>query len=171
MTQTQSLAENLCEAAQRGNKEKVEELSLHSDKAKFVNVSSPKFSNMTALHFASCGKPFRIPVLLNMGANIEQRDDDNFTPLLHASSQDGSVECVLLLLDAGADVSVMCGMNKSALFYAQGNEEKVSKRPLRIQITTYDCLQTKLLTDAMKEKESHQPPPASNTRSRACTIS
>lgn len=170
MTETQKLAEDLCRAAQRGNIQLIEELSHRPDTTSFVNTSSSKFSNMTALHFASCGKPLLIPLLLKMGANLEQRDDDNFTPILHASSQDGSIECVRLLLDAGADVSVLCSMKKNALFYAQGNEEKV-RYSVPPHILFDEQLQTKLLEKAIKKTEKQGSDLTSSIRSKTCSIS
>jgi len=121
-TDATELSKALLAAAKRGELDHIQRLSSHANPSAFVDIAT--IEGMTALHYAACGKPALIPVLLSMGARLEVRDNDGFTPLLHAASQDGSPECLRLLLDAGADVSVMCAMNKPALFYAQGNQEK-----------------------------------------------
>lgn len=52
-------------------------------------------------------------------------DPDGMTPLLIASSQDGSLECMKLLLNAGANIEAKCNMDKDCLFYAQGQKDKL----------------------------------------------
>ena len=52
-----------------------------------------------------------------MGARIEARDKDNFTPLLLASCE-GNDEAVDILLARGADINALDREDKSALFWA-----------------------------------------------------
>lgn len=122
MTSVEENAKRLVDAAKRGELPIIKELSELANCIEFIDLP---VNGMTALHYASCGKPLLVSALLKMGASLEMRDNDGFTALLHASSMDGSVECLNLLLEAGANPNVECNMNKTGLFYCQGSQAKV----------------------------------------------
>ena len=70
-----------------------------------INTPDPEFK-MPPLHIAALyGKTKVAELLLNRGANVQQRDDGNRTAL-HGAAFLGRVGAVRLLLDRGIDVSV-----------------------------------------------------------------
>ena len=79
---------------------------LDKKKTKFdINTPDPEFK-MPPLHIAALyGKTKVAELLLNRGANVQQRDDGNRTAL-HGAAFLGRVGAVRLLLDRGIDVSV-----------------------------------------------------------------
>ena len=63
-------------------------------------------SGATLLHYAAkYGKVDRVRALLERGADVNAKDEDDQTPL-HWAAQSGHVDCVRALLERGADVNV-----------------------------------------------------------------
>ena len=90
---------NLHEASYRGFLWRVEEL-LTPD-----NINKRGYSLNTPLYSAvSGGEVDVVKFLLDKGAKVDIPDEDMWTPLHFASSCDGNIEIVRLLLKFGADV-------------------------------------------------------------------
>ena len=82
-----------------------------------VNVSSDRFG-MHPLHVASeYGQFMVVQVLLTHQADINGRDEDDWTPL-HLASSDGDSKVARLLLEHGADVNSKTDDGSTPLFYA-----------------------------------------------------
>jgi ankyrin repeat protein len=80
----------------------------------------------SALHYAaSNGRHQLVRMLLEAHADIDCVDSDGQTPLIHACIAK-DLQCVLLLLVAGADVHVRDHVDKSAFTWAAGFDELLS---------------------------------------------
>lgn len=79
-------------------------------------AAAPNRRGATALHYAAqCDNTQVVAALLDMGADIDARDNDGKTAVIFAASR-GSEEMFRVLLDRGADISI--GGRRTALTYA-----------------------------------------------------
>ncbi|XP_078435400.1 ankyrin repeat family protein [Wolffia australiana] len=76
--------------------------------AKGVNVNSHCDSGTPLIWAAGHDQVEAVKVLLNHQANPNARTDDDITPLLSAVAA-GSVSCLKLLIESGAEVNIMAG--------------------------------------------------------------
>lgn len=89
--------------------------NVHLQKAKRLNLAAHKSAtekrlskyqqrllNLELLNAARDGRTKDVKLLLDAGANIEARDETNWTPLMNAA-REGHVETCKLLLERGAD--------------------------------------------------------------------
>ena len=97
--------DNLYDAIRRSDFLTVKSFLDKKKKKVDINTPDPEFK-MPPLHIAALfGKTKVAELLLNRGANVQQRDDGNRTAL-HGAAFLGRVGVVRLLLDRGIDVSV-----------------------------------------------------------------
>ena len=97
--------DNLYDAIRRSDFLTVKSFLDKKKKKVDINAPDPEFK-MPPLHIAALyGKTKVAELLLNRGANVQQRDDGNRTAL-HGAAFLGRVGVVRLLLDRGIDVSV-----------------------------------------------------------------
>ena len=82
-----------------------------------ANVSAADDSNMSAILYAAIGGcPALMTALLDAGADPNDRDNTNWTPLHHAIySNRGATDCMRLLINAGADADARCDNGRSPL--------------------------------------------------------
>ncbi|MBR0257555.1 MAG: ankyrin repeat domain-containing protein, partial [Synergistaceae bacterium] len=66
-----------------------------------------------------------VKILLNAGANVNDRDNDGKTPLIHAAGR-WNADTVNVLIDAGADVNMKDNDGRKAFDYAVMTAEKRS---------------------------------------------
>ena len=103
--ETKKKPDNLYDAIRRSDFLTVKSFLNKKKKKVDINAPDPEFK-MPPLHIAALfGKTKVAELLLNRGANVQQRDDGNRTAL-HGAAFLGRVGVVRLLLDRGIDVSV-----------------------------------------------------------------
>lgn len=71
-----------------------------------------------------------IPMLLQAGANINEKDDQGFTPLMHTAIMYES-DPLILLLNAGAAINERDNNNHTALWHAMNEEQEENAELLR----------------------------------------
>ncbi len=68
-------------------------------------------------------KPKILRAFINYGWNVNSRDEDGMTPLMHIMSAYLSADCVKVLVEAGADVNARANVNAQETY---PNGEKLS---------------------------------------------
>jgi len=97
--------EALWDAAEAGNKKKVEDLIDKKMQSYPAEINSKALDDWTALHMsANAGHYDIVELLLNFGANIEAKTSMSRTPL-HISCMRGHTHIIQLLVSRGADVN------------------------------------------------------------------
>jgi ankyrin repeat protein len=113
----------LVHAVKLGNASIVE-LIVRYSKQPAVAANTHIATAGTVLHLAACSdKRDVISVLLRHGAAENAREAGGVTPLIVAATC-ASVQCVQLLLDAGADISAQDQVEASVLHAAVNNSER-----------------------------------------------
>uniref|UniRef100_A0A0G4FKU6 Uncharacterized protein n=1 Tax=Chromera velia CCMP2878 TaxID=1169474 RepID=A0A0G4FKU6_9ALVE len=106
----------LCDAAERGDFERVRELLISDED---IDVSQCDILGRTALHWtAFWGAEAETSLLLGRGANVNARNDDQNTPL-HVAAHKGQVAVASILLESGADVNARNCYGETPLAVAQ----------------------------------------------------
>lgn len=89
---------------------------------KSVHIDTTTCDSLTGLHEAAiCGNVELVEYLLEMGANIDCRDNEGWTPL-HAAASLGQTKIVELLLGRGADATIINCENFLAYDLARNDE-------------------------------------------------
>ena len=73
------------------------------------------------MHAAKSGNGRAVSMLLDLGADIDARDSDGMTPLLHAAAEARDAKTIRHLLQAGADINLRDAKGMSALLHAAYN--------------------------------------------------
>ena len=95
-----------------------------------VDVNYRGMCSETALHCAvNQGHPDMVQVLIDVGADIDTRNDDGHSPL-HCASQEGALEVVKMLVEAGAGVNATDYDGTTSLIFAAINGETETVRYL-----------------------------------------
>ncbi|OCL14600.1 ankyrin repeat protein, partial [Glonium stellatum] len=98
--------------------ERPESVKLLLERGADVELQDETPECQTCLHqAASTGSSQYIRMLAQSGANVNCRDNNEYTPLLLASEV-GHLDAVQLLLQLGADVDAVCDAGNSSLFFA-----------------------------------------------------
>ena len=65
-----------------------------------------------------------IEILLNAGGDLDARGENGYTPLMNAVEQ-GSLDCVKLFVESGADLKIICdeGLDALALASLHGEDQ------------------------------------------------
>ena len=84
-------------------------------------------------------------LFVHRGARINRRDKDNYTPLLLAATY-GNVETVELLLQKGADYTVMDKYDKTAIFMA-AEENKLDVLQVRLARNCFEHSYSQIRTE------------------------
>jgi ankyrin repeat protein len=85
-----------------------------------VDVNTVTSDQRTSLHYAASteyANARSARLLLNAGINVNARDAEGMTAL-HLASRVRNYEIVEMLVDNGADVTILCNMMKTSLHYA-----------------------------------------------------
>jgi len=83
---------------------------------------APKNTGFAALHFAAKnGDLPMVEVLINHGAYVDPRDNEDNTPLLHAARW-GHAKTMTFLLDSGADIEARDNKGSTALLLASRHD-------------------------------------------------
>lgn len=92
--------------------------------------------NETLLHYAVHGKRIEaVRVLLGLGANVNERDCRDFTPLIFAcDTYPINLEILSTLLAHGADPNLEDQWHRTAMWYAKGNEKSSPEAQEAIQL-------------------------------------
>ena len=89
-----------------------------------INAASNNEQKVMPIHAAAAADSLELcTLLLDHGADVNARQQDDFTPL-HAAAQNGNVELVRLFLLQGADVNVRTGSGLSPLQLAMASKNK-----------------------------------------------
>ncbi|KAH9433499.1 hypothetical protein MCOR02_005547 [Pyricularia oryzae] len=96
-----------------------------------------------------------VKILLGHGADMTARDSDGWTPLFTAATF-GTVEVVRQLIDAGSDVSVVCGIEQQTPLHAAAHRPEV-----------VSALLAQGLDPSLKGKAEHSPLELAASRSAA----
>ncbi len=83
-------------------------------------ATPPTTEDRPFLDICENGTPQEIEWALANGASVYDRDEENFTPLM-AASISNTLEAVVVLLNAGAEVNTSDIMGLTPLIYAAGN--------------------------------------------------
>lgn len=86
-----------------------------------VDQRAKEGDNCTALHmacFAGCLEAAK--KLIELGADVNSKDDEDYTPLLHATQENSNtnLKVVKLLIEKGADLTAVCEGGKTCLHLA-----------------------------------------------------
>jgi len=90
---------------------------------KYLNVKDKEYKKTPLIWAAYRGYAEIVKLLLDAGADFNERDDDGQTALIGAAIS-GHAEIVKLLIEKGADVNIEDKYNKTALDYAEKDEIK-----------------------------------------------
>ena len=108
-------AEDIHEAAQKGDVEKVRELLRQNP----ALVDARDEFERTPLHWAVLGVHFEVVQLLaDKGADVNAKDNARITPL-HIAAFNGHLEIARLLLNRGADINAKNKISWTALSFAE----------------------------------------------------
>lgn len=89
-----------------------------------INETSRNDQKVMPIHAAAAADSLELcTLLLDHGADVNARQQDDFTPL-HAAAQNGNVELVRLFLRMGADVNVRTGSGLSPLQLAMDSKNQ-----------------------------------------------
>ena len=75
--------------------------------------------------------PEQVQEFLDLGVDVNAKDDDGFTPLHAAAGHNVNPEVITVLLKAGADVNAKNSQGKTALDYAKDNEKLKGTQALK----------------------------------------
>ena len=84
------------------------------------NVDLKNRMRTAVMMYSKNGSDLKLKAFLDAGADVNFKDKNTQTPLIHASNN-GHVECVRALLDAGADVQAKDKYGRTALMFASEN--------------------------------------------------
>lgn len=119
--------------------------------------------DQSALHYAAiAGHINIIQALLEVGANVHQKDEDGFTPL-HAVAEFDHLPVITLLLEEGANLNEIDNDGKTPLDLAKDRNQIKSQALLlaygvtrSIDITSDPCKEAiKLLPDVSFNRRKH----------------
>lgn len=79
-----------------------------------INVKD-KYKRTPVTYSASFGNISALKALIELGADLNARDNNNITPLIEAAEKIGDYEIVKLLKDNGADINAVNNIEKTAL--------------------------------------------------------
>ena len=92
------------------------------------------FARGSALHFAAHrDRQDMVRLLVKHGANVDVRDENDFTPL-HKAAWEGSLDMVKLLLESGADIQAGNRFNHTPLSLALDNNRPEVAEYLRTRL-------------------------------------
>lgn len=115
---------------------------------------SDKSGRTLLMKAAKAGNDWQVKSLIEAGAKINEKDKDGWTALMYAVRYQEGLECVQLLIDAGADVKVSNNYGSSALILAScyNNNPDILKKLL----TFYSASEKEALRSfVMLLSESH----------------
>ncbi len=90
-------------------------------KEKTIAPNKVDAKGRTALMLTNTGT--QTELLINVGANVNARDNDGKTPLMYAAER-GDYKSLQLLLEAGAEINAVDNYGNSALIYAANSGNK-----------------------------------------------
>lgn len=98
------------------------------------NVGLTDSAGNAALHVAAAfGFVDLVRLILNTGADVDQRTNDGGTPL-HLACIKGHLDCVRVLVEWGADLSKETRIHKTPLMYAQSHRHKAIVKFLEVSV-------------------------------------
>ena len=89
-----------------------------ADVNKRINSIIREDKKTALMEAATTGSPKVVKLLLDAGAEVDARDINGFTPLLHWGGRDDSIEVGRLLIKAGADVNAKNNLGETVLMSA-----------------------------------------------------
>ena len=90
-------------------------------------INSRDWKGFTPLHYAAAyGDPNLMAVLLQAGANANDRDNTMAQTPLHWAAHTGTSEAILLLIAAGADLVSKDAIDRPPAYFALRNEKLIN---------------------------------------------
>ena len=130
-------------ATEKNRKEYLSDYMVHdietiddvaSDEEEFYRIENPDERDISGrtqlMKAAKNGNEWELRNLLKSGASVNLTDDDGWTALMYAVRYNEALECIEIIMDAGADITIKNRYGSSALVLAScynGNPQIITK--------------------------------------------
>ena len=116
-----------------------------------VSKDDPNYDDIISESKERIGDPETIPFLINKGFSINDRDNNNNTPL-HYAAEGGSLEAVKILVKNGADINAVNNDGLKPIDMVKPYEEEIKKYLLTFNKKSVDDIIYQLFLTMYNEK-------------------